>query len=68
MRGPVRAAVSRLPLRGGSADREGTLVRDVAQGHEIPQVYRCAKLAGSGLIYVPISDQVVEKLVRSQVK
>jgi hypothetical protein len=66
MRGPVRAAVSRLPLRG-AADREGGLVRDVAHGHEIPQVYQCAELGG-GRIYVPISQELVERLVRSQVK
>ncbi len=68
MRGPIRAAVARLPLRGGAADREGALVRDVSDGPEIPQVYRCARLEGSTLIYVPISDQVVQKLVRMSIK
>lgn len=61
VRGPVRAAVSRLPLRG-AADREGALVRDVADGPEIPQVYRCANLGG-GIVYVPIGQALVEKIV-----
>lgn len=66
MRGPVRAAVSRLPLRG-AADREGALVRDAAEGPEIPQVYRCAELGG-GVVYVPIGQALVEKLVRRFVR
>ncbi|BAQ49605.1 hypothetical protein Maq22A_1p37070 (plasmid) [Methylobacterium aquaticum] len=66
MRGPVRAAVARLPLRG-AADREGALVRDAVEGPEIPQVYRCADLGG-GIVYVPIGQALVEKLVRRFVR
>ncbi len=66
MRGPVRAAVAHLPLRG-VADREGALVRDAADGPEVPQVYRCATLGG-GVVYVPIGQALVEKLVRRSIR